>query len=164
MTLIVGENSYATAVEADAYFTTRLGAAAWTAATAAQREQALREAFRALEALRYVGAPFVAAQTAQWPRAGILSPNGDPLPAGVMPPFLITAQCEEALALLELEADPAHVLRETLRRQGVTATTVGDVREVYGATPCTAGLFSPHAYARVRPYLLRAPARVWSGL
>lgn len=164
MTLIVGENTYATSAEADAYFTTRLDAAAWTAATEAQRNQALQEAFRALEALRYVGAPFVAAQTAQWPRTGILSPNGNLLPAGVIPPFLIAAQCEEALALLELEADPAHVLRETLRRQGVTATAVGDVREQYGNIPCTAGLFSPRAYARIRPYLLRAPARVWSGL
>lgn len=163
MALTVGADSYCSMLEAERYCAGRLGAGPWTRASTDDRERALREAFTVLEGLRYQGRPAEYGQPAQWPRAGITGAGGVPYPADAMPDFLIAAQCEEALALLRVQADAGAETRAALQQQGVRETSLGDVREVYAVPARPAGLASPQAYARIQPHLLRAPSRVWSG-
>ncbi len=165
VTLTVGTNTYATLAEAVAYMATRLGAAAWDAATADNQAKALIGAYQALEALRWEGTPTVSTQPGQWPRSELYDVNGNEYATTTMPAWLIAAQCEEALALLELAADPDVTVRRGLQRQGVSRVKLAEgVEEDYKPAQPVAGLHSQEAYRLVRRYLLRAPARVDSSM
>jgi hypothetical protein len=158
----VGTNTYATAAEADAYMATRLGATTWTAATADQRAQALIGAYQVLEALRWQGDPVDYTQPGQWPRTSLYDVKGEALDDETMPEFLRAAQAEEALALLQINADADAGARAALQMQGVRTIRVdrSNVEEQYGARPRKAGLYSVEAYRLIQPYLLRWPSKV----
>jgi hypothetical protein len=70
MALAKGTNSYVTQVEADAYFADRLDVAAWLAADATQKEQALVTATAVLDGLRWTGIAVSQTQPLAFPRSG----------------------------------------------------------------------------------------------
>lgn len=172
MALTVGTNTYVTLTEADTYFSTHLQADAWTGATTGTRTAALLQACRALDRLHYVGFHPQRSQALQWPRygsttwtgsttfSGIVDNRGWDMPGGVVPQDIKDAQCEEALALLQMAADPDAISREMTQRQGVTRVQVGTTEETYGARQRPAGLLSGEARALLAPYLLRSPRKV----
>ncbi len=157
MALIVGTNSYVSVADADTYFTERLGATAWTGATTGNKTAALLQACRTLERLRYIGSHPGSTQSLSWPREGATDPRGYGIASTVVPQAMKDAQCEEALALLQMAEDADAVSREMAQKQGIRDVVVGGVREVYGERRRLAGLLSEEAYALVRHYLLRSP-------
>lgn len=162
--MVPGTDTYATLAEADAYMSTRLGASAWDSASEADKLRALRGAFRRMERLPYEGTPAEAAQTAKWPREGIRDQHGEELPTDEYPCFLIEAQTEEALYLLQTQAQAlGDSTREQLQAQGVTRIKMGDVEEQYDLSRMQgrSGTFlGPEALAIIGRYLRRTPARV----
>lgn len=93
-------NSYATELEAAAYFAGRPGSEAWTSASTETRKAALIGAALRLEQEFYRGTRASAAQALAWPRAGA-SVDGVEVASTAIPAVVKRAQCEEALALLE---------------------------------------------------------------
>lgn len=71
MALVKGTNSYATILEADAYFSDRLDVAAWTSATENQKSQALITATSMLDDLAWTGVATDSAQLLAFPRIGL---------------------------------------------------------------------------------------------
>jgi hypothetical protein len=132
-----GANSFVTLAEAEGYFATRVGAEAWTGATAAVRTQALLLAARALEQLRWHGTRASASQALSWPRTGVPGATD-----GAIPAVIKAAQCEEALAWLS----PTLVRRRALQAAGVTDAQVAGAREAYAPADPTA-LLSAEARA-----------------
>jgi hypothetical protein len=132
-------NSYVTLAAAEAYFAGRMDAAAWAAADDATRERALVMAARMLERPRWHGARMTVGQALSWPRTGVPG-----LVDGTIPPAVIHAQCEEALAWLR----PELVRRRLLRSAGVHDARVDGAGETYDAPPPT-GLLSADARALV---------------
>jgi hypothetical protein len=70
MALVKGTNSYVTAVEADAYFSDRLDVAAWIAADATSKDQALITAASVLDDLSWTGTAISEDQPLAFPRSG----------------------------------------------------------------------------------------------
>jgi hypothetical protein len=71
MALAKGTNSYATVAEAETYFEDRIDVAAWTAASAPQKAQALVTATNILETLEWVGVAISEVQSLAFPRNGV---------------------------------------------------------------------------------------------
>jgi hypothetical protein len=71
MALVKGTNSYATLLEADAFFEMRLDVLAWTSATVLMREQALVTATSLLDTLNWTGMAISEAQLLAFPRFGV---------------------------------------------------------------------------------------------
>jgi hypothetical protein len=111
---------YVTLEEADAYFAGLLFVEPWREAEAEAQTAALTQANRAVNQALPSGDPEEEGQDDKWPLLGM------PLPAEVG-----FAVCEEALALLRLQADPDAYNRSLLRRQGVKSLTYGHSSESY---------------------------------
>lgn len=166
-TLVVGTDTYISAADADTWCGLRLAGAALTAASEADQEAALRQAFERLERLLYEGEPTDADQTAQWPRTGVYDFHGTALDDDVVPQCVKDAQCLEALALLDWDAlDAGRSTREDFQAQGVASVKLGDVTETYRA----GGVVDPLSVAlcaRARlvlgPYLRRSPGALTVG-
>lgn len=162
MALTVGTDTYLSVAEADTYFAGQLGAASWSAASAGQKEAALRMACTRLERLFYQGTPTSTAQALQWPRAGLYDLHGAALPSDEVPACVKDAQCQEALALLQWEARGAgDSERERLQAQGVAGAHVGDAQESYRppapADPLTVCL-CPRAFLFLRAVIAWSPS------
>lgn len=118
-------NSYGTEAEADDYFETRLHSEAWDAA---DTEAALINATRLLDAyICWTGSAVDAVQALAWPRTGMLSKNGFPIPtsgADSIPIQLKYAQFE--LALL-LAAEEDRTLENEIAVSGLNKLKVGPV-------------------------------------
>ncbi|GEM88178.1 DnaT-like ssDNA-binding protein [Meiothermus granaticius] len=152
MSLTVGQNSYVSLEEANTYLAARLGAEAWAAAAEAQREAALITAARAIDRLPIIGRPVMPNQPMQFPRIWppsmfIRRRRNDPFYDPEFPPDPLLysatlqtgipqdvkrAQCEEALALLNLSDGDR--TRQRLQAQGVTMFRLGRLEESYGKT------------------------------
>jgi len=70
MALSKGTNAYATVAEADAYFTDRIDADTWTAASATKKAQALITATQLLDTLNWTGVAVSESQPLAFPRSG----------------------------------------------------------------------------------------------
>lgn len=128
-------NSYITETDATQYFTDRLYADAWNAASSDERKAALLWATRVLDSrVDWHGVRATAAQSLDWPRAYVkdmdaaLIPPSDPnypgytyLDGTIVPAAIKHAQCELALALLggDITLDPG--------TQGFTSIAVGPI-------------------------------------
>ena len=104
MALAKGTNSYVTVAEADTYFSDRLDVAAWTAADATQKAQALVTASSVLDDLDWTGTAISENQALAFPRSGYYF---DPrvgthivLETGVVPDRILKATKELAYHLL----------------------------------------------------------------
>ena len=103
-------NSYISEADADTYFSTRLHADAWTAATTAQKEAVLQWATRVLDWEAWLGNRTSFTQALRWPRSDVLNRDqDDALDEDTIPAFLEEATCELALVLLssDVTATPA---------------------------------------------------------
>jgi hypothetical protein len=146
-------NSYLTVAEADAYFDTRLFSTVWTSATTQQKEAALIQATRTIDAkvtqpwtfenlpdgftIRRVallgpdqkaftvwnGEPASSTQALAWPRTGMVDKLGNELADDVIPQGLKDAVCE--LALLLLQSD--RTVENPAAVAGLKALTAGPV-------------------------------------
>jgi hypothetical protein len=157
------KNSYGTIEEAVAYFESRLGAAAWTNASDDEQIAAMRMAYRNLERITmWRGAPAQPTQAGKWPRNGVYRTRKGGLyadeslwPVDLVPPQVVQAQFEEALALLEQETDSAASKRRVRQRQGVAGVSLTGLSEQWGPPPRYAqgNLVSAEAYGLIREFL-----------
>jgi hypothetical protein len=96
---------------AEAYFATRLDATIWHGligdAGTERKKLALIAGTNALELLPIDGAPTTLTQRLAMPRTGLLDRHGRVVPYDVIPEDWKAATCEEALARLQLGADPS---------------------------------------------------------
>lgn len=99
---LANANAYANAADGDAYHEGHLYAAAWTAATLANKEAALVMATRLINGqFQFNGVKATDAQALQWPREDCHDPDGDEaLPADAVPKAVMEATCELARELL----------------------------------------------------------------
>lgn len=91
---------YGTKVLATAYMAARIGAEAWTTATAANRDKALVSATRWLDRQNWQGQKTVAAQPLEFPRTGLTDKDGNAVASDVPPVLVEEASYEMALAIL----------------------------------------------------------------
>lgn len=99
-TPVVGTDSYVTVAEADTYHLASIHGANWTAAVTLTKEQALLTATRMLERQEWVGAKTSPSQALDWPRTGVVDPEGVAVSSATVPAFIKNAQMELALALI----------------------------------------------------------------
>lgn len=148
-------NSFVELGEASAYFTTRLGGAAWPA-DAESQAIALITAARSLNAQVYRGSKTSPEQALPFPRLGIWE-GGQPIPSDGVPRFAKEAQMEEALALyLASQTNTADPLKAT-GLEPFSQLQVGDINLTMrdpGTNDASRNLLSPHAYRLLRPYLV----------
>jgi len=108
--------SYITPAEAQAHLANTFGVAAWAAIDPAAQAIALAEASRALDALPWLGRKASATQPWAWPR--IIQGHGDcpAVDATALPPAVIQAAAELALALHANQGalNPTMVIGSTL--------------------------------------------------
>lgn len=99
----IASDSYATLAEAEAYLGARLYADAWSSATEAQKEAALKWATSLVDTLDFPHPSKIATETQRlrWPRAHVYTPDGISVASNAIPRFLREAVIEFALALLE---------------------------------------------------------------
>ncbi len=158
MPLVVGENSYVSVADTDAFFADKLFADAspWEVATAANKERALITATRRIDALSLVGTKADPLQALEFPRAWQVWEGDEPgvyVETGVLP-NVKRACMEEALATLAGEEEP---LRVRLQREGVTSAKIGSTSETYtGIGAMRPALLSASAADYLRPYLKSA--------
>lgn len=123
-------NSYITLVDAQAYFDTRLNTDAWE--DSSLQEEALLQACLRLEQYDYVGVVVTDTQILKWPR--MFNDEGDLIrnyPINAVPMPIKQAQCELALALLDLGS-------ESVAAGTVSSLKIGNSVEVKYATGSTA--------------------------
>lgn len=106
-------NSYVSRAEADSYFSDRLHAAVWEAATTDSKDKSLLWAAQILDTnIRWKGVVARYSQMRAWPRSGVVDVNrGVEFNPEQIPDFLKYAQCELALSLLseDITQDPETV-------------------------------------------------------
>ena len=121
-------NSYASLVEAEAYFGDRLYCTEWTNATADQKTAALLMAAKILDTrVQWDGDRTTYDQSMQWPRTGVKDQLGYGstvvyLDLNVIPKWLKDAQCEQALVLLKGDATADSDTR------GLNSLSVGPIK------------------------------------
>ena len=133
--------SYCTIEYADEYFKNRLHAESWGQADDETKENALRQATRAIDRQLLRGRKTNPEQELAFPR----HPDTE-IPAAVK-----EACCEEALAILER----GNSQRRRLQQEGVQSFSLGNMSETYAAG-AGRGLISKEAKELLRPWLLGA--------
>jgi hypothetical protein len=118
-------NTYATLSEANTYHESHVASAAWDAATDDQKNRALVQATRELDAyLLWDGFASSTTQALAWPRTGLSDPDtGASVSGTTLPDRLIYATSEQARLLLA--GDRAAELDQ--QAQGLKALTAGSV-------------------------------------
>lgn len=100
-------DSYATLAEANTYNASRPFTTSWSDATDPEKEAALKEAARLLDAVfRWTGAAVDAVQALAWPRSGMATRNGFAIPttgSDSIPKALKDAQSEFARRLIDAD-------------------------------------------------------------
>ncbi|MBN1319964.1 MAG: hypothetical protein JXA87_03895 [Thermoleophilia bacterium] len=154
-------NSYVTMTEAEAYFAARLHSSAWDSANDTDREKALLQACRQLEACRLrvdrrswltysptMLSPVEEKQALTFPRFRDTDSSG----SYFLPEAVKQAQCEEALALLAFGEEQER--RSALQAGGVTGFAVDGLSEQYGGVS-SSPLVSARARQLLEPYVER---------
>lgn len=139
-------SSYCLPSDGDYYFSGRLFAEAWYAATPDRKEAALSHATKIIDALSFRGLKATTAQSLAWPR--ILEEGSDP----ITPQVIYDACAEIALALcsgISPENEARNVNKSSQRYgslQSSKDTTMVDVHFTHGVVSIT-------AWNLLRPYL-----------
>lgn len=120
-------DSYVSEADATAYFADRGSPTAWTGASSANREAALRYATAWLDGrYRWVGAVVRSTQALRWPRCSAEDDEGRLLASNTVPQRVKDATCEAALSHL------SNALNATLERGGeIEREKVGPLETVY---------------------------------
>lgn len=138
-------NTYATQVEADAYFAARFGSDSWTALLAADKEKALKQAARELDRHRFLGRKAYYNQALEFPRQyPYHSDDPESTTAVEVPDSVKHAQCEQALWVVENSATGGRSSRQALQAEGVTSFRVGSTSETFGGGAIL-GILCPEA-------------------
>ena len=93
-------NAYMTRATADAYFDDHPGRSSWYAAGTKDRDRAIIHATRLLEVRAFSGAKRTTAQALAWPRAGLVTRDGESIDEDTIPAQVERMTAELALALL----------------------------------------------------------------
>ncbi len=133
--------SYCTIEYADEYFKNRLHAESWGQADDETKENALKQATKAIDRQLLKGRKATDEQELAFPRH----------PDTEVPEVVKEACCEEALALLER----GNSQRRKLQQEGVQSFTLGNMSETY-APGAGRGLLSQEAKELLQPWLIGA--------
>lgn len=131
--------TYVTLQEAEEYFATRIYSEAWAEATEQTKERVLQTATYRVDALPFKGRKLDPAQEMAFPRDFMQG----------IPTRLKYAVCEEALSLLEREADPD---------KGLISISIGDASETYSEAVAKQRIkdrVCPTARSLLEPYLVK---------
>ena len=154
---------YITSGEMDTYAANRPDSSAWTGASTADKEAALKYASKLVDSLPFVGKKYetdISSQPLQWPRLikvrGGWTVERDADDNVVVPQAIKDAVCEEILARLS----PIDGKRHALQADGVKSFRLGDLSETYGDDLRGGGikgtpLISWTAYRLLEPYLAK---------
>ena len=155
---------YITSSEMDTYAANRPDSTAWSGASSADKEAALKYASKLVDSLPFVGKKYdtdLSTQPLQWPRLiktrqGWVVADRDADDNVVVPQAIKDAVCEEILARLS----PAGDERRALQADGVKSFRLGDLSETYGDDLRGGGikgtpLRSWTAYRLLEPYLAK---------
>lgn len=154
---------YITSDEMDTYAANRPGSSAWTGASEADQEDALKYSSKLVDSLLFVGKKYdtdISSQPLQWPRLikvrGGWRVERDADDNVVVPQAIKDAVCEEILARLDTSNDS----RRALQADGVKSFRLGDLSETYGDDLRGGGikgtpLISWTAYRLLEPYLAK---------
>ncbi len=104
MALVVGENSYASQAEADAYFADSLRAAQWNGYTTEQKDAGLIEVTRIMERGTYKGEKEVPTQALAFPRSGVTDCDGNAITPADTLVMAKEAQFEYAILVIATPA------------------------------------------------------------
>lgn len=88
----------------------------------------------------------------------------DDVATNVAEDWIIEAQCLEAVALLIIMSDDDALIRQSLQMQGIKEFTFDRQREEFKGRKQIQGLYSKDAFTALKPYLLRYPTYVYTGL
>jgi len=98
---LTNSNSYCTLAEAEQYILDFIGSAAWTAASQAAKEAALRQATRYIDACyRFQGKKVIYNQALEWPRYEVFDSSGYYIDTDKVPPKVKYACAIIALAVI----------------------------------------------------------------
>jgi len=155
---------YITSGEMDTYAANRPDSSAWTGASTADKEAALKYASKLVDSLPFVGKKYetdISSQPLQWPRLiktrqGWVVADRDADDNVVVPQAIKDAVCEEILARLDTTNDK----RRALQEGGVTYFKLGELWEEYDGSLQGGGikgtpLRSWTAYRLLEPYLAK---------
>lgn len=145
---------YVTVTYADEYVdghflstdTTRLS---WEGLDNGDKEVLLRRSFEALECLPYAGRKATSDQATAFPR----------FPQTEVPPEIMAAQIENAIASLDSEESEDAAFYEKMWRYGVQSYSIGNLSESSGSgawgssSPATAGIVSSKALRLLQPFV-----------
>ena len=160
MSITVGTDSYITVVEADTILDDFFDADNWENATEANKEKALKQATRNIDAQNLRGAK-VEEQTLAFPRSVYFDYDGDEY--GVTPNAVKTAQALEALAILDERANPDQ--STALQKKGVVSQSIEGTSVTYDSDLVKrkandkVELLSSEAKSLLRKYIQRTFAR-----
>lgn len=154
---------YITSSEMDTYAANRPDSTAWTGASSADKEDALKYASKLVDSLPFVGKKYdtdISSQPLQWPRLikvrGVWRVERDADDNVVVPQAIKDAVCEEILARLDTSNDS----RRSLQADGVKSFRLGDLSETYTGEMQGGGILgtplrSWTAYRLLEPYLAK---------
>lgn len=156
--------TYVDSDEMDDYVADRPDSSAWTGASTADKEDALKYSSKIVDSLLFVGKKYetdISTQPLQWPRSiktrrGWVVADRDADDNVVIPQAVKDAVCEEILARLSTE----NAGRRKLQRGGVKSFKLSEVSETFNDTLQGGGvlgtpLWSWTAYRLLEPYLAK---------
>lgn len=155
---------YITSGEMDAYAADRPDSSAWTGASSAEKEDALKYSSKLVDSLPFVGKKYetdISSQPLQWPRLiktrqGWVVADRDADDNAVVPQAIKDAVAEEILARLSPTGDE----RRALQASGVKSFRISDLSETFDPAMQGGGikgtpLISWTAYRLLEPYLAK---------
>ncbi len=156
--------TYVDSDEMDDYVADRPDSSAWTGASSADKEDALKYSSKIVDSLPFVGKKYetdISTQPLQWPRLiktrrGWVISDLDADGNAVVPQAIKDAVCEEILARLSTE----NAGRRKLQRGGVKSFKLSEVSETFDGSLQGGGvlgtpLWSWTAYRLLEPYLAK---------
>lgn len=154
MPLKIGIDSYVTIEEANEYISGKLFAEEWGQADTNTRGNALKEACRQINRIKYKGQKADPAQILAFPRTMPIFNRLGRIGFAIyetVPENVKAAQCEIALALLK----HGNTSRMKLQEQNVISVKIGDTTETYGSKKA-GKLISEEAYELLKEYIAGA--------
>lgn len=136
---LANADAYVSLADADTYFAAHGSPTAWTGATDAQQESAIRYATLWIDSrYQWPGGVLVSTQALAWPRGGVVDGEGRYVASDALPARLVQATCEAALEHLST------ALNEIIARGGAIASeTIGPISVDYFQS-ATAGRTFPY--------------------
>lgn len=143
---LANAESYISVTDADTYFTAHGSPAAWTAATTAAKESALRYAAQWLDRrYSWISGILVLTQALSWPRGLSYDNDGRTVASGTIPQRVKDAQCEAALAHI------GSTLAEVRERGGAIESVAAGSVEVVWTSGASSGRTFPYIDSLVAP-------------